>query len=71
VTPVRQYIVATETGPAALRAHALADLGEMTHRYSVAVCGFPAERLTIVPGLSWDGVEPEYRCKHCDDGASR
>jgi hypothetical protein len=34
-------------------AHALVAIGDLTHRYGIALCGFPVEDLTIVPEPSW------------------
>jgi hypothetical protein len=67
---VRPYVVATKTGPAALRAHALVDRDETPHRYGIALCGLSVEGLSVVPGLLWDGVEPENRCQHCARAAA-
>jgi hypothetical protein len=33
---------------------------------SVTVCGYPAERLTVLRKLSWDEVPPDKRCAPCD-----
>jgi hypothetical protein len=64
---VPSYIVAAEVAPedAAPYAHAVADIGDLTHLHGVALCGFPAEHLTSVPGLKWEDVEDGRRCMHC------
>jgi rubredoxin len=63
---MRPYVVAAEVEPqAAPRAHALPNLGDITDEHGVALCGFPAERLTAVPGLAWEDVDHARRCRHC------
>ena len=58
-------VVAADTdSEARLLAHALPDLGEVTH-HGTALCGIPAEYLTIVPGMAWEQVAPASRCQHC------
>ncbi|MFJ2741405.1 hypothetical protein ACIO3O_17270 [Streptomyces sp. NPDC087440] len=39
---------------------------------SEALCGYPAEPLTEVPGgRSWDTLEPALRCTACEETAHR
>lgn len=50
-------------------AHLLVPLSVTTDdmaRFGIAECGYPAEHLTLVPGLSWSRVTPDRRCEHCD-----
>jgi hypothetical protein len=47
------------------RAHAVLDLGEQTVEKSVALCGFPADHLTIVRVLAWEDVAADVRCAFC------
>jgi hypothetical protein len=44
--------------------HALVDPGQATH-LGVALCGIPAQYLTIVPDLAWDEAEASSRWERC------
>lgn len=65
---VPSYVVAAEVDSATdLRAHVLLNLGDLTHLYGVALCGFLAEYLTGVPDLDWEQVNLGSRCEHCQE----
>jgi hypothetical protein len=65
---VLPYVVAAEVGPKAHPcAHAVPDIGDVTHLHGMALCGFPAEHLASVPGLRWEDVGLDRRCTHCQE----
>ena len=61
-----ELVVAAEVGgQASPCAHAVPALGPSTSTYGTALCGFPADQLTVVPGLRWEQIEVESRCRYC------
>jgi hypothetical protein len=66
---VYKILIAVERDPMvsasdAVLAHAIADLGDATTP-RLALCGFPAEILTLLPELAWKDVVAANRCPHC------
>lgn len=53
------------------RAHAVVDVGLLTARHGVALCGLPVQELVIVPDLDWSQVEASSRCGHCQEAFPR
>jgi hypothetical protein len=58
-------VVAGKVSKAHLIPTAMAGLG----RHAVTVCGFPFERLQMMPSLDWTAVDPAARCEHCEASA--
>ena len=54
-----------------LCAHAVPDLGALTGRYGAALCGVPADLLTLAPDMAWLEVALLLRCRHCQAEWSR
>jgi hypothetical protein len=46
------------------RAHIVSDIGGATV-LGVALCGYPAQALTLVRDVDWDEVDRRYRCAFC------
>lgn len=66
--PTARYVVAAELdGSSAPSAHAVGDVGAVTARHGVALCGLPVEALVIVPDLEWGQVDVSSRCGLCQD----
>lgn len=66
-TPSPRFVIATETEQSSPVAHLVGDVGEVTARHGMALCGLPAEVLVIVPGLQWEQVDPASRCEPCQE----
>ena len=65
-TASRRLLVAAEVDDTPVpQAHAVPDLGVGARHYGVALCGFPAEHLALVPDLTWAEVNRASRCGHC------
>jgi hypothetical protein len=52
-------------GKAERLAHAVPDIGSLTASSGVALCGYLAEALTLVPKMGWADVALSDRCQHC------
>ena len=69
---MRVMHVAAELGATADPcAHAVPDIGPTTTVHGTSLCGFPADKLTLVPGLSWDAVGVDSRCRFCQEDCVR
>lgn len=64
--PTRRLVVGAEVDrPDAPHAHAVGDIGWITPRHGVALCGMPADGLLIIPDLDWEQVQHTNRCRPC------
>jgi hypothetical protein len=66
-----RFVVAVEVLPMReVIAHLLLDIGPLTPRLSMTVCGQPAEYLAVLPDRRWKEIETERRCGHCGSDAA-